>query len=107
MRATGLWLALWLGPDQVRIIRRYRLEQHRGRSRLLEDAPEDGEQYARQDGAWSVVESTVAGLVISETEPAEEDRLEGMQWLDTSSATVWIWDGAQWLQFRRVALVRR
>ena len=22
-----------------------------------------------------------------------------MQWLDTTSATVWIWDGAQWLQF--------
>lgn len=66
---------------------------------FIEDAPEDGEQYARQDGAWSVVESTGAGLVISETEPAEEDCLEGMQWLDTTSATVWIWDGEKWLQF--------
>ena len=64
---------------------------------FTEEAPKDGEQYARQDGDWSVVESSGAGLVISDAEPA--DPIEGLQWLDTTSATVWIWDGGKWLQF--------
>lgn len=66
---------------------------------FVEDAPSDGEQYARKDGSWSVVESTGAGFVISDTEPDEDDRFEGLQWLDTVSATVWVWDGSQWLEF--------
>ena len=64
---------------------------------FTEEAPKDGEQYARQDGDWSLVESSGAGLVISDSEPA--DPIEGLQWLDTTSATVWIWDGDKWLQF--------
>lgn len=40
-----------------------------------------------------------AGLVISPTEPPLEDRVEGMQWLDSTTAIVWIWDGAKWLEF--------
>lgn len=40
-----------------------------------------------------------AGLVISPTEPPLEDRVEGMQWLDSTTAIVWIWDGMQWLEF--------
>ena len=40
-----------------------------------------------------------AGLVISPTEPPLDDRIEGMQWLDSTTAIVWIWDGDKWLEF--------
>lgn len=68
---------------------------------FLEDAPEDGEQYARQDGSWEIVESSGAGMVISETEPDEDDRVTGMQWLDVGGTEpyVWIWDEDKWVQF--------
>ena len=42
---------------------------------------------------------TGAGMVISPTEPPAEDRVEGMQWLDSTTADVWIWDGEKWLEF--------
>jgi hypothetical protein len=42
---------------------------------------------------------TGAGMVISPTEPPVEDRVEGMQWLDSTTANVWIWDGEKWLEF--------
>jgi hypothetical protein len=42
---------------------------------------------------------TGAGMVISPTEPPVEDRVEGMQWLDSTTADVWIWDGEKWLEF--------
>lgn len=32
---------------------------------VLEEAPQDGQQYARQDGAWTVVEATGGGSVTS------------------------------------------
>lgn len=38
-----------------------------------------------------------AGMVISATEPA--DPVTGMQWLDSTTADVWIWDEDKWLQF--------
>ena len=41
-----------LGSDQVRLIRRYRLEQQSGDDVFYEDAPEATvRQWARQDGA--------------------------------------------------------
>jgi len=40
-----------------------------------------------------------AGMVISDTEPEPDDRVEGLQWLDSTTAEVWIWDGERWLEF--------
>ena len=38
-----------------------------------------------------------AGMVISATEPA--DPVDGMQWLESTTAIVWIWDEDKWLEF--------
>jgi len=38
-----------------------------------------------------------AGMVISATEPTDVET--GMQWLDSTTAEVWIWDEDKWLQF--------
>ena len=40
---------------------------------------------------------TGAGMVISVQPPS--DPITGMQWLDSSTAEVWIWDDDKWLQF--------
>ena len=39
---------------------------------------------------------TGAGMVISETEPA--DKVEGMQWLNPTNGLVLFWDDEKWLQ---------
>ena len=38
-----------------------------------------------------------AGMVISPTEPS--DPVTGMQWLDSTTAIVWIWDEDKWIEF--------
>jgi hypothetical protein len=38
-----------------------------------------------------------AGMVISATEPS--DPVDGMQWLESTTAMVWIWDEDKWLEF--------
>lgn len=38
-----------------------------------------------------------AGMVISATEPA--DPVDGMQWMDATTAIVWVWDEDKWLEF--------
>lgn len=38
-----------------------------------------------------------AGMVISATEPA--DPVDGMQWLESTTAIVWIYDDGKWLEF--------
>lgn len=38
-----------------------------------------------------------AGMVISATEPS--DPVDGMQWLESTTAIVWIWDEDKWLEF--------
>lgn len=38
-----------------------------------------------------------AGLVISPNEP--DEKIDGMQWLDATTAIVWIWDEDKWLEF--------
>ena len=45
--------------------------------------------------------SSGPGMVISEDEPEEADRVTGMQWLDVSGddAQVWIWDEDKWVEF--------
>jgi hypothetical protein len=49
------------------------------------------------EGLEEVGDIAGAGLVISTIEP--EDPVEGMQWLDSSTAEIWIWDGEKWLEF--------
>ena len=38
-----------------------------------------------------------AGMVISETEPADPET--GLQWLEATTGRVWIWDEGKWLEF--------
>jgi len=38
-----------------------------------------------------------AGMVISETEPADPET--GLQWLEATTGRVWIWDEDKWLEF--------
>jgi hypothetical protein len=40
---------------------------------------------------------TGAGMVISATEPTE--KITGMQWMDSTTAIVWVWDDDKWLEF--------
>ena len=61
-----------------------------------------GKLYTKIGG--SVVElgggssdATGAGMVISATEPA--DKVTGMQWMDSTTAIVWVWDDDKWLEF--------
>ena len=59
----------------------------------------DGSLYTKlMDG--SVVELNAgggAGMIISDQEPI--DVPTGTQWLDSTTADVWIWDEDKWLQF--------
>jgi len=41
--------------------------------------------------------SSGGGMVVSATEPA--DKVDGMMWLDSTTARVWIWDEDKWLEF--------
>lgn len=72
------------------------------------DAPNDGKLYGRQSEDWEEVVipevpeiPDMAGMVISETEPAEDERATGMQWLDVGGDEpfVWIWDEDKWVEF--------
>jgi hypothetical protein len=38
-----------------------------------------------------------AGMVVSPDEPA--DPVDGMQWLESATGRVWIWDADKWLEF--------
>ena len=62
---------------------------------------DDGSLYTKL-GDGSIVELNAsggggAGMVTSPVEPA--DPVTGMQWLDSTTADVWIWDDGKWLQF--------
>ena len=63
----------------------------------------EGKAYTKKDDG-TVVEitggesaGTGAGMVISPTEPV--DPVDGMQWLDSTTARVWVWDENKWLEF--------
>jgi hypothetical protein len=69
----------------------------------VEEAPIDTKQYARQDGSWSEVVipdgGTGSSVHIGDTPPANPQ--EGQQWMEVPAdgdATMWIYDGANWLQ---------
>lgn len=55
-----------------------------------------------EPGMWRSIggtggEGTGAGMVISPTEPA--DPVTGMQWLESTTGLVFIWDDDKWLEF--------
>lgn len=60
-----------------------------------------GDLYSKmQDGSIRRLtggDGTGAGMVISPTEPA--DPVDGMQWLESTTARVWVWDEGKWLEF--------
>jgi hypothetical protein len=69
----------------------------------VEEAPIDTKQYARQDGSWSEIVipdgGTGSSVHIGDTPPANPQ--EGQQWMEVPAdgdATMWIYDGANWLQ---------
>ena len=70
----------------------------------LTDAPSDGSQYARKDGAWDVVTATGGGASVSVGETPPADPEEGDLWWDSSDDSgrlyVWYEDGNtnQWVE---------
>ena len=65
--------------------------------RAISDPTEHG--WKEVDGKWVWDASgggAGAGMVISETEPA--DKVEGMQWLNPTTGLVLFWDDEKWLQ---------
>ena len=61
-----------------------------------------GKLYVKTDGGDVVAvggssDVSGAGMVISATEPS--DPVDGMQWLESTTAIVWIWDEDKWLEF--------
>ena len=59
----------------------------------LSDAPSDGEQYARQDGAWVVVEGG-SPTTVSATAPSNPEA--GDLWFDTETARTFVYTGSEW-----------
>ena len=67
--------------------------------RIVSDPSQHG--WVLENGKWVWNNSgsgggTGAGMVISETEPA--DKVEGMQWLNPTNGLVLFWDGEKWLE---------
>jgi hypothetical protein len=72
-------------------------------SDYVTEAPIDAKQYARQDGSWSEIVipdgGTGSSVHIGDTPP--DSPQEGQQWMEVPAdgdATMWIFDGANWLQ---------
>lgn len=72
----------------------------------VEEAPIDNRVFGRRNGYWKALDltgggsgggSAGAGMVISEDEPTNP--VDGMQWLESTTAIVWIWDENKWLEF--------
>jgi len=57
----------------------------------------DGEVWFAAGGPAGSGGGSGAGMVVSATEPT--DPIEGMQWLNSDTAEVFIFDGAVWLEF--------
>ena len=66
----------------------------------VEEAPEDGKQYARQDATWSEVQATGSGnpVVISDDPPASPE--EGDLWYSSKADDegLYCWDGVVWFE---------
>ena len=49
-----------------------------------------------EQSGYGIVFSS-SGMVISDAEPT--DKVDGMQWLESTTGRVWIWDADKWLEF--------
>ena len=45
------------------------------------------------------ISSSVGGMVIQATEPSGDQLVNGLQWMDSTTGRVWIWDADKWLEF--------
>jgi hypothetical protein len=71
-------------------------------SGAIEEAPEDGKQYARQDAAWAEIQAAGGGngnpVVISDNPPASPE--EGDLWYSSKADDegLYCWDGEVWFE---------
>jgi hypothetical protein len=71
-------------------------------SGAIEEAPEDGKQYARQDAAWAEIQAAGGGngnpVVISDNPPASPE--EGDLWYSSKAGDegLYCWDGEVWFE---------
>lgn len=59
----------------------------------VEEAPEDGKQYARIDASWE----QVSAVTVDENEPA--DPVTGQLWYKPSEGEMYVYDGTGWKSF--------
>jgi hypothetical protein len=62
----------------------------------VNDAPSNGSQYARKNGAWDIVAAAGASVTISATAPASPSA--GDLWLRSTDYRTFTWTGAQWIE---------
>ena len=63
-----------------------------GSQKFIEDAPEDGYTYGREDGQWVRVGATEVG------DDRPENPVLGTLWYDTgTTAELYVWDGYSWV----------
>ena len=67
----------------------------------VEEAPNDGKQYVRESEAWAEVDIPEGDSSVHIGENPPDSPQEGQQWMEvpaSGDATMWIYDGANWLQ---------
>ena len=70
-------------------------------SGLVEEAPDDGKQYVRESEAWAEVDIPESGPSVQIGETFDGTPQAGDQWMEvpaSGDATMWIYDGSNWLQ---------
>jgi hypothetical protein len=58
----------------------------------IEEAPDDGKQYARQSESWSEVDHNIE---VSDPAPANPEI--GQQWFSSADGYLYVWYGAEWV----------
>lgn len=72
-------------------------------TRVIDDPSTVGWELDPDTGRWmwtgagSGSGSAGAGMVIQPTEPT--DPVTGLQWMDSTTGRIWIWDEDKWLEF--------
>lgn len=72
-------------------------------TRVIDDPSTVGWELDPDTGRWmwtgagSGGGSAGAGMVIQPTEPT--DPVTGLQWMDSTTGRIWIWDEDKWLEF--------
>lgn len=60
------------------------------------EAPQDGTQYVRNNGAWEAVE-VPAGTIIGTSGDLPVTATEGQQWYDLDSGRLFVYTGTEWV----------